>query len=73
MTTCLCPSRNGIRLAAIPWSSPTRPGCPTHPPTEICPASHRRYRSSTAGEPIATPCNTRVNDDGQCPYADQHA
>jgi hypothetical protein len=70
---CLCPrTPDGLRLAAIPWQSPTRPGCPQHPPAEICRATHRRWRSNSTGHPVNTRCNTRLNPDHTCPRQDNH-
>lgn len=72
MTTCLCRTDpDGRRLAWIPWSAPTRPGCPTHLP-DLCPATTRQFRSSSTGQPIDTPCPGRL-DAGRCPNSDQHA
>lgn len=68
---CSCPTRDGQLLARVPWSTPTRLGCPQHPP-EVCTATHRRLCSSTTHEPVDTVCNTRLADDGGCPNGDRH-
>jgi hypothetical protein len=72
-TKCTCPTHDGRRLARIPWSTPTRSGCPVHPASEVCTAVHRRLRSSSSGEAIDTPCRTRLDDTGVCPNAADHA
>jgi hypothetical protein len=68
---CFCPTRDGQRLARVPWSTATRPGCPQHPPG-LCTAVHRRLSSSSTHEPVDTVCNTRLVDGG-CPNGDHHA
>lgn len=70
MPDCTCSHLDGVRLARQPHAGRHAPGCDQHPP-EICAATAVYVRSSWTGEPVGTPCNTRLVG-GQCPNKARH-